>query len=81
VLVWHLTKILKAEDLIGRREGASIDELAQHLEVNKRTAYRLILTMDEMEFPFFEEVVIGWCRQHTDCNQGDWGKFRTNECT
>ena len=38
----HLVKLLKAVDLIGRREGATIDELAQHLEATKRTAYRMI---------------------------------------
>lgn len=52
----HLVKMLKAVDLIGRQQGASIDELAQHLEANKRTAYRMIATMDEMNFPFFEDT-------------------------
>ena len=52
----HLVKLLKAVDLIGRPQGATIDELAEHLEVNKRTAYRMIETMDEMNFPFFEDT-------------------------
>jgi len=52
----HLVKLLKAVDHIGRPQGATIDELAEHLEVNKRTAYRMIETMDEMNFPFFEDT-------------------------
>jgi len=52
----HLVKLLKAVDLIGRREGATIDELAQHLEATKRTAYRMIETMEEMNFPISEDT-------------------------
>lgn len=52
----HLVKLLKAVDLIGRREGATIDQLAEHLEVNKRTAYRMIETMEEMNFPLSEDT-------------------------
>jgi predicted DNA-binding transcriptional regulator YafY len=50
----HLVKLLMAVELIGRPQGATIDELVEHLKVNKRTAYRLIETMDEMDFPFCE---------------------------
>ncbi len=52
----HLVKLLKAVELIGRPQGATIDELVERLEINKRTAYRMIETMDEMSFPFYEDT-------------------------
>lgn len=52
----HLVKMLNAVDLIARPEGATIDDLAGHLDVSKRTAYRVIETLDELKFPLFEET-------------------------
>ena len=52
----HLVKLLKAVTLIGRPQGATIDDLAEHLEVNKRTAYRMIDTMGQMDFLFYEDT-------------------------
>jgi len=51
----HLVTMLKAVDLIGRPEGATIDDLAAHLEVSRRTAYRVIETLEEMNFPLYED--------------------------
>lgn len=55
----HLVKLLKAVDLIARPEGATVDNLAEHLEVSRRTAYRVIETLDEMKFPLFEDTSSG----------------------
>jgi len=52
----HLVKLLKAVDIIGRQGGATIDELAAHLEESRRTAYRVIETLQEMGFPIFDDT-------------------------
>jgi predicted DNA-binding transcriptional regulator YafY len=51
----HLVKVFKAVDLLSRPGGATVDDLASHLEVSKRTAYRVISTLEEMHFPLAEE--------------------------
>jgi predicted DNA-binding transcriptional regulator YafY len=51
----HLVDMLKAVDLIARPEGASIDDLKDHLGVSRRTAYRVITTLDELNFPLYED--------------------------
>jgi predicted DNA-binding transcriptional regulator YafY len=43
-------------DLIARPGGATIDDLAEHLEMSRRTAYRMIETLDELKFPLFEDT-------------------------
>jgi predicted DNA-binding transcriptional regulator YafY len=52
----HLVDILKAVDLISRPDGASIDELAARLDVSRRTAYRVIETLEELNFPLYEDI-------------------------
>lgn len=52
----HLVKIFKAVDLIARPDGATVDDLAQHLEVSRRTAYRVLETLDELNFPLYEDI-------------------------
>src|SRR5512133_73181 len=52
----HLVDILKAVDLISGPDGASIDELAAHLDVSRRTVYRMLETLEELNFPVYEDA-------------------------
>lgn len=51
----HLVKILKAVEILSRPGGATMDELREGLEVDRRTAYRLRDTLEELNFPIFED--------------------------
>lgn len=51
----HLVKILKAVEILSRPGGATMDELREGLEVDRRTAYRLKDTLEELNFPIFED--------------------------
>lgn len=51
----HLLKILKAVDLLGGPHGATVAELTEKLGVDRRTVYRLRETLEEMNFPIYED--------------------------
>ena len=51
----HLVKILKAVEILARPGGATMDELREGLDVDRRTAYRLRDTLEELNFPIFED--------------------------
>lgn len=51
----HLVKMLKAVDILARPGGAAMDELAEELEVDRRTAYRIRETLEELNFPLYED--------------------------
>jgi predicted DNA-binding transcriptional regulator YafY len=51
----HLVKILKAVEILARPGGATMDELREGLEVDRRTAYRLRDTLEELNFPLYED--------------------------
>lgn len=51
----HLADLLKAVELVGRPGGATVDELAQRLGQSKRTAYRVIRALEDLNFPLLEE--------------------------
>ena len=52
----HLVKILKAVEILSRPGGATMDELREGLDVDRRTAYRLRDTLEELNFPIFEDT-------------------------
>jgi predicted DNA-binding transcriptional regulator YafY len=52
----HLVKILKAVEILARPGGATMDELREGLEVDRRTAYRLKDTLEELNFPIIEDL-------------------------
>jgi predicted DNA-binding transcriptional regulator YafY len=52
----HLVKILKAVEILSRPGGATMDELREGLEVDRRTAYRLRDTLEELNFPLYEDT-------------------------
>lgn len=53
----NLIKLLKAVDLLSRPEGATIKQLAEHLEIDRRSVYRLIDVMEELHFPLYDDTV------------------------
>lgn len=51
----HLIKMLKAVDILARPGGAAMEELAEALDVDRRTAYRIRGTLEELNFPLYED--------------------------
>lgn len=51
----NLGQFLKAIDLLGKAEGVTTDELAEELKVDKRSVYRLIQFMEELNFPITDD--------------------------
>lgn len=51
----HLVKMLKAVDCLAKPGGTTIHEIAEKLEVDKRTAYRIRETLEELNFPIYED--------------------------
>lgn len=52
----HLITMLKAVDFLAGPGGATMVELAEALEVDRRTAYRIRETLEELGFPVYEET-------------------------
>ena len=46
----NLVKLLKTIDLISGQRGATVEQIAEELEVSKRTAYRLLSVAEELGF-------------------------------
>jgi len=53
----NLIKLLRALDLLSRPEGATINQLAEHLEIDRRSVYRLMHVMEELHFPLYDDAV------------------------
>lgn len=51
----HLVKMLKAVDVLSQPGGATIDDIAERLNVDVRTAYRVRATLEELNFPLYED--------------------------
>ena len=51
----HLVKMLRAVDLLAQAGGITIEDLGQRLEVDKRTAYRIKDTLEELNFPLYSD--------------------------
>ncbi len=45
-----LVKLIKTIDLISGRRGATVEQIAEELEVSKRTAYRFLSVVEELGF-------------------------------
>lgn len=52
----HLVKVLKAVEILSKPGGATMDELRQGLDVDKRTSYRIKDRLEELNFPLYEDV-------------------------
>ena len=51
----HLVKVLKAVEILSQPNGATMEELHEGLEVDRRTAYRIRETLEELNFPVYED--------------------------
>lgn len=51
----NIIKILKAVDLLSRPQGATNNELAEELDLSRRSVFRLIGTLDDLGFPLTDE--------------------------
>ncbi len=51
----NLIKLLRAIDLLSRPSGATVNELSERLEIDKRSVYRLLNTIEELGFPLTNE--------------------------
>jgi len=54
--VW-LLKLFKALELFSKPEGTTIGEMAEHLEIDRRSAYRVINLIEELGFPIWDEKI------------------------
>jgi len=52
----HLIKMLKAVDFLAKPGGATMQELGEELEVDRRTAYRIRETLEELGFPLYDDT-------------------------
>ncbi len=51
----NLIKLLKAIELLSKKEGTTIEEMADHLEVDRRSVYRMINLVEELGFPIYDD--------------------------
>ncbi len=51
----HLVKVLKAVEILSKTGGATMDELRRGLDVDRRTSYRIRDTLEELNFPLYED--------------------------
>lgn len=51
----HLVKMLKAVDVLAKAGGVTIEELGKKIEVDRRTAYRIKDTLEELNFPLYAD--------------------------
>jgi predicted DNA-binding transcriptional regulator YafY len=51
----HLVKVLKAVEILAKPGGATMDELRKGLDVDRRTSYRIRDTLEELNFPLYED--------------------------
>ena len=51
----NLIKLFKAIDLFSQPEGATIRDLQEKLQVDRKSVYRLIRTMEDLGFPLVDE--------------------------
>ena len=52
----NLIKLVKTIDLLANPQGVTIDELAEKLEVDRRSVYRIINLVAELGFPIYDEA-------------------------
>ena len=50
-----LIQILSAAKLIGRLSGATIGELEENLGITRRSVYRVLEALDELQYPYYKD--------------------------
>jgi predicted DNA-binding transcriptional regulator YafY len=53
----NLIKLLKAVDLLSKPMGTTIEEMAENLELDRRSVYRMINVIEELGFPIYDEKI------------------------
>jgi predicted DNA-binding transcriptional regulator YafY len=53
----NLFKLLKTLDLLSKPQGTTIEEMAEVLEVDRRSVYRIINLVEELGFPLYDEEI------------------------
>lgn len=51
----NLIKFLKCIDILSRPHGAGIEEIGEHLGVDRRSVYRMLDLVNELGFPVVDE--------------------------
>jgi predicted DNA-binding transcriptional regulator YafY len=54
----NLVKLLKTIDLLARPQGATIEEMGEKLELDRRSVYRIIHIIEELGFPIYDEKIL-----------------------
>ena len=60
----QMVRMLRAVDLLSTPAGATKQELAEHLGVDKRTVERLLGLLQELNFPIYDEQDSLSCKKH-----------------
>ena len=53
----NLVKLLSVIELLAKPAGATISEIAEHLEVDRRSVYRIMDVIQELGFPVYDEKI------------------------
>jgi len=53
----NLIKLLRALELLSKKTGTTIEEMAEHLEVDRRSVYRMINVIEELGFPLYDDKI------------------------
>lgn len=53
----NLIKLLRALELFSRPQGTTIDEMAEYLEIDRRSVYRVINLIEDLCFPVYDEEI------------------------
>jgi len=51
----NLVKLLRAIELLSKPDGATMEEMGEHLQVDRRSVYRMINLIEELGFPVYDE--------------------------
>ncbi len=53
----NLIKLLRALELFSKPEGTTIEEISEHLGIDRRSVYRVINLVEELGFPIYDEEI------------------------
>jgi len=53
----NLIKLLKALELFSKPGGTTIEEMAENLEIDRRSVYRMINLIEELGFPLYDDKI------------------------
>lgn len=54
----ELAKLLRAVEYMAKPQGVTVNELAEHLEITRRSVYRLLELMEELGFPIYQDETL-----------------------